>query len=192
MENDFSPQESLQLIRDMISKTRSNISDNSFYFLFWGWLAFGCILLQFFLKVVLHYAHHYIVWLLIIPAVIITIVHSARSQKRHQARTYIGESMGSLWMGVGISFFVLSVIISSSESGWLIAYPFFILFYGLGTFVSGRILQFPPMVIGGVVNWALAVAAAFVPYDYQMLLAAAALLTSYIIPGHLLKNLKNR
>jgi hypothetical protein len=41
-------------------------------------------------------------------------------------------------------------------------------------------------VIGGIFNWILAIASIFVHFDYQLLLAAAAILTSYIIPGHLL------
>jgi hypothetical protein len=187
MEENFSPQDSLQLIQSMISKTKTNLGENSFYFLFWGWFAFLAILAQFFMKVVFHYEHFYIVWLLTIPAVIITIVYSARKNRKKMIRTYIGESMGNLWTGIGISFFVLSFIISSAKDGWVYSYPFFILFYGLGTFISGRILKFTPLVIGGVFNWVLACAAVYVDFDYQMLLTCAALLTSYIIPGHLLR-----
>ena len=68
------------------------------------------------------------------------------------------------------------------------AYPFFILFYGLGTFVSGRVLKFRPLVIGGIFNWALAIISVYVHFDYQLLIAAAAILTSYIIPGYLLRS----
>jgi hypothetical protein len=80
------------------------------------------------------------------------------------------------------------MIISRLPGSWLHAWPFFILFYGMGTFISGKFLQFRPLVIGGIFNWVLALACLFVPYDYQMLLAALAILTSYIIPGHLLNN----
>lgn len=191
MENDFSPQQSLDLIRSMIDKTKANLSENRFYFLLWGWASFLAILTQFFLKVIFHYPHHYLVWLVTIPAVIITIIYSGRRDKGRRVKTYIGESMSNLWTGIGISFFVLSFIISNTKGGWLNAYPFFILFYGMGTFVSGRILKFTPLVIGGIFNWLLACIAAYVNYDYQMLLAAAAILTSYIIPGYLLNTKKN-
>ena len=186
MEENFSPQQSLQLIDSMIKKVRSDIGANRFYFLFWGWLTFLAILSQFFLKVILHYRHHYLVWLIIIPAVVVTIIHSSRG---HQSpyRTYVGDSMKYLWLGMGVSFFVLSLIISNTKGGWLIAYPFFILFYGLGTFVSGMFLKFRPLVIGGVFNWVLACICVFLPYDYQLLTAAAAILTSYIIPGHIIQ-----
>lgn len=191
MEENFSPQQSLQLIESMIKKVRNDISANRFYFLFWGWLSFLAILAQFVLKVIVKYQHHYIVWLCVIPAVIITIVHSNKQHGKHHS-TYVGDSMRYLWMGIGISFFVLSFVVSNSKGGWNIAYPFFILFYGLGTFVSGMFLKFKPLIIGGIFNWLLACVCVLLPYDYQLLTAAAAILTSYIIPGHIIQSAKNQ
>ncbi|MDQ3682285.1 MAG: hypothetical protein M3352_04325 [Bacteroidota bacterium] len=188
MEEKFSPQESLQLIQSMIEKTKENISENRFFFLLWGWITFIAVLTQFILKVVVDYKHHYIVWLSVIPAAIITIV-KGNKMKARSYRTYVGESMGFLWMGIGISFFILSIIISTSI-GWMKAWPFFILFYGLGTFISGKFIQFKPLVFGGVFCWIIACITVFVPYDYQLLLAALAILCSYIIPGYLIKSEK--
>jgi len=96
--------------------------------------------------------------------------------------------MSYVWTGIGISFFVLSFIITNAEGGWINAWPFFILFYGLGTFISGRILKFSPLVIGGIFNWILAIVCTYIDFDYQLLVAAAAILTSYIIPGYLLRS----
>lgn len=189
MEENFSPQQSLELIESMIKKVRNNIGDNRFYFLLWGWLTFAAILLQFVLKVVVSYRHHYLVWLAVLPAVLVTIL-KANKTHRSAPKTYVGESMGYLWMGMGISFFVLTFIISASI-GWLKAWPFFILFYGLGTFVSGMLLKFRPLVIGGISNWVLACVAVLLPYNYQLLIAAAAIMASYIIPGHIIKPTAN-
>lgn len=191
MSENLSPLQSLQLIQSMIEKTRANLSANRFYFLLWGWLVFGAVMCQFILKVVFEYRYHYIVWLLMLVGAVVTVVHALRQERTSQVRTYIGESMRILWTGMGISFFVLSFIITSSGSGWVFSYPFFILLYGLGTFVSGKLLQFRPLVIGGIINWCLACAAPFFHFDYQLLIAAAAILSSYIIPGHLLTSNKN-
>lgn len=186
MEDQLSPQQSLELIRSMIDRTKANLGENRFYFLLWGWVTFAAIVSQFILKVVLLYEHHYIVWVVVIPTAIITMIHASRRKSR-MVRTYIGDSMSYLWTGIGISFFVLSFIISKSSDGWAYGYPFFILFYGLGTFVSGKILQFTPLIIGGIMNWALAILCVFVHFDYQLLVAAAAIFTSYIIPGYLFR-----
>jgi hypothetical protein len=184
-DKNFSPQESLQLIQSMIDKTKDDISKNSFNFLLWGWLIFLAIVGQYLLKVVFLYRHHYIVWLITFVATGISIIYSKKQRRRH-VRSYISENMNFLWTGLGISFFVLSFLFWNIAQGWQISYPFFILLYGLGTFVSGRILKFPPLIIGGIINWILAMIAVKFDFDHQMLFAAAALLTSYIIPGHLL------
>lgn len=185
-EEKFSPEQSLQLIQSMISKTKQNMSDNSIYFLIWGWLTFIAFIGQFILKHILEYEKHYMVWLVVILGIILSVFQGRKEKKKMRAKTWVGENMSHLWAGMGISFFVLSMIIS--RMGWgTVVYPFFIMLYGLGTFVSGNFLQFRPLIIGGVIAWILAVASTWVSYDYQMLFAAAAILFSYIIPAYLLR-----
>jgi predicted PurR-regulated permease PerM len=57
----------------------------------------------------------------------------------------------------------------------------------MGTFTSGRILQFPPLIAGGILCWILAAVSVWFEFDYQSLFAAFAILISYIIPGYLLR-----
>jgi len=189
-QENFSPHESLQLIQSMIAKARRDMSDDSIYFLLWGWITFAACTGQFILKNVLHYEKHYLVWLLVIPGVIISMYLGMKEGKKREATTYVGDSMKYLWMGMGISFFVLSMILS--KMGWNNnIFPFFILLYGLGTFISGKLLQFKPLVFGGVCAWAMAITSTYFNYDYQMLFGAAAILVSYIIPAYMLRS-KNR
>ncbi len=189
-EENISPQQSLELIQTMIAKTRKDMGDNSSHFLLWGWVSFATCAGQFFLKNILHYQKHYAVWLIIIPAAVISFFMGRREEKRRRATTYIGESMKYLWMGMGISYFVLSMILT--RMGWNTnIFPFFILLYGLGTFISGKFLRFSPFVWGGLAAWALAIAATFFSYDYQMLFGAGAILISYIVPAYLLRS-KNK
>ena len=189
-QENFSPQESLKLIQSMIIKTRQDFGDNSKYFLVWGWITFVACIGQFVLKNVFAYEKHYLVWLLIIPGIIISTYMGIKEQKTRKVNTYVGDSMKYLWVGMGISFFVLSMILGGL--GWNNAiFPFFIMLYGLGTFISGKFLQFKPLVFGGVAAWAMAIASAYFNYDYQMLFGAAAILVSYIIPAYLLRN-KNK
>ena len=186
----FSPEQSLQLIQTMISKTKQDMSDNGIHFLVWGWITFIACTGQFILKNVFEYEHHYYIWSLIIVGIIFNIWHGIKSGKKERVRTYIGDSMKYLWIGMGLSYFVLSMILT--KIGWHTSvFPFFILLYGLGTFVSGNILRFRPLQIGGILAWALAIGAAYAPYDYQMLFAAAAILISYIIPAYMFRS-KNK
>lgn len=160
------------------------------YFLLWGWVTFIACVGQFVLKNVFDYNRHYLVWLLVIPGIITSVLFGINEEKSRKVKTYLDDSMKYLWMGMGISYFVLIIILN--KLGWGInIFPFFMLLYGLGTFVSGKFLQFPPMVIGGSIAWALAIIAVFFSYDYQMLFGAAAILFSYIIPSYMLRNKNN-
>lgn len=189
-EENFSPQESLLLIQSMISKTKQHMSDSSIYFLIWGWLTFSAFVGQFILKNIVHYEKHYLVWLVIFVGIFLTLYQGKKNGNNKKVKTYVGDSIRYLWTGMGITFFVLSMILS--KLGWDTAvYPFFITMYGLGTFVSGSIIQFRPLVIGGIISWMLAIAAAYVSYDYQMLFGAAAILFSYIIPAYIMRG-KNK
>lgn len=186
-EEKFSPEQSLQLIQSMISKTKQDLSENGIYFLVWGWLTFIACTGQFVLKNMLHYEKHYLVWSVIIIGIIFSIYQGRKEEKTKKAKTYVGESMSYLWGGMAISFFVLGMILT--RLGWGTAvFPFFIMMYGLGTFVSGNFLKFRPLVLGGMAAWALAIGSTFVSYDYQMLFGAAAILISYIIPAYMLRS----
>ena len=180
----FSPEDSLRLIQTMIDKTRQDISAQSPYILLWGWFTFAGCIGQFLLKVLLRYEHHYFIWFITIPCIIISFYLSSRNKKRSKAKTYVNESMTYLWTGIGISIFVLSLLFV--VVGYQYCFPFFILFYGLGSFVSGKILHFMPLTAGGIVSWCLSAVSIWFDFDYQTLFAAASVLFGYIIPGYLI------
>ncbi|MEP6711381.1 MAG: hypothetical protein ABJA37_03140 [Ferruginibacter sp.] len=181
----FSPLDSLKVIQSMIDKTKEGISDKSFYFLMWGWLTVTACLLQYYLLVVVKYEHHYQAWLLILLGIAASIIYGIKEKKKETVKTYASESMSALWTGIGLSFMGLSFILS--RIGWQYSFPFYILLYGIGTFSSGSILKFKPLQAGGIACFVLAAAATYASYQNQILLTAAAVLVSYLIPGYLLK-----
>jgi hypothetical protein len=185
-QKDFSPQDSLKVIQSMLEKTREDFSSDDIYFLIWGWITFIACTGQFVLKNIFNYPKHYLVWWIVLVGVAFTLYYSIKEEKTSRAKTYISESMKWLWIGMGITYFVLSMILS--KTGWgNTVFPFYILLYGLGTFVSGCFIRFKPLVIGGICAWGLAIVCVFLDYDYQMLAAAAAILVSYIIPAYMLR-----
>lgn len=189
-QENLSPDQSLQLIRTMIDRTKENMSYNSIYYLVWGWITFIACTGQFILKRIYHYEQHYQVWWLIVIGVLFSVIYSSRQEKKRKVKTYAGESLKYLWIGMGVSYFVLSMILT--KIGWNnTVFPFFIMLYGLGTFVSGSIIRFSPLIIGGVIASILAIISAWLEYDFQILFAAAAILVSYIIPAYLLRK-KNK
>ncbi|MES2004609.1 MAG: hypothetical protein V4450_08810 [Bacteroidota bacterium] len=186
-EKELSPQESLALIGKMISKTKDSVADSSFYFLLWGWLVFGCCVSAFILKVYVQYPYHYMVWFLMPLGGIVSWIYGSRQAKTQRVISFVDEALDYLWIAVGLAFFALVIINVISGQSWQTAFTYYILLYAIGTLVSGSLLRFRPLMIGGVINFVLAVISIKLSYDYQLLIGAVAILISYIIPGHMLR-----
>jgi len=185
-EDEFSPTESLKLITQMIETTKNSISDRSHYFLLWGWaVVIGC-LTQYFLKAILNYPQHYYAWLITPVAIVFHFIFVYRDRKKDRVKTFINEANAYLWTSIGLSFFVLGFVFA--RIGWQYCYPFYILLYGVGTYISGSLLKFKPMIVGGLLCFVLVIICVYQPYDFQMLITAFAIIISYIIPGYMLRN----
>jgi len=181
----FSPEESLQIIQNMIDKAKDSVADKSFYFLLWGWLVFIGALLQYTLKVIVRSEAHPIAWNIMFLGFIISIFHGVKEKSR-KVKTYVDETLRNIWICIIITQ-TLIVFIFMRKGGWENCYTFFILLYSIGCFLTGRTLKFPPLIWGAVTCWALVIISTFADYDTNILLMAAAILVSYIIPGYLLR-----
>ena len=182
-EKSIDANESLLIIQNMISKTQRRYSDDSFYFLMWGWLVFVSSLAHFCLMQ-LDIEQAPMVWLLMPLGGIVTVIYSVKQSKKETIKTYVDTYMNYLWIAMGLAMvFVLSM---SFKLG-INTYPVLLLIYGIGTFVSGGLISFKPLIIGGIVCFMLSATAFFVSFEIQLLFIAASMLASYIIPGHLLK-----
>jgi hypothetical protein len=186
-EKELSPQESLDLIKSMINRTKGAVADDSFHFLLWGWLVFGCCLGSYILKTIVHYPNHFFIWWLMPVGGLISWMYEAKQSKQKKVKSFIDEALDYLWIAVVISFMVLVIINMLSGQAWQTAFTYYILLYAIGTFVSGRLLQFKPLIIGGIINFGLAAISVRFNYDNQLLIGSLAILISYIIPGHLLR-----
>ncbi|MFW6095142.1 MAG: hypothetical protein ACOC8S_01745, partial [Bacteroidota bacterium] len=70
--NELTPQESLQVINEMIDTSKTRMRENGFIYLFWGWLMMFCALDQFVLLQLEYYEISYYPYFLGIPGGIYT------------------------------------------------------------------------------------------------------------------------
>lgn len=186
MENEkqFSESESMQVIQRMIATAKNELIDDSFYFMLWGWLVFTASIGHYlFWKSGFEYP--YIVWVLMPLGGIATFIYGMRQSKRQPVKTYVDEVMKY----VLIAFLISLVITLSFQSILgLNTYPMVMVIYAVLLFVSGGAIRFRPLMLGGIVNWLMAIAAFFVSFDIQLLMLAAAVLLGFIIPGHMLRS----
>lgn len=184
----INPEESLKIIHGMIEKTKQNIVyRSSNYLLLWGWLVLVACLTQYFLLTVIHSPYHYYAWNLMWLGAIGSGYLFFRDRKVRRVRTYIDESLSGLWIGILMMYISLGFILGYLNY-WEHAFAFYMLLYALGSFITGRIIRFQPLVYGAFVCFAFAWLSVFLSYENQILLNAAAIISSYLIPAYLLKN----
>ena len=108
-----------------------------------------------------------------------------RDGKKIKVKTFIGDANRFLWTAIGFSFFAPAFIFS--KEGWQYCYPIYILLYSIGTYVTGSLIKFKPLIIGAIICFPLAIITAYTDFDTKIIMLALAILVSYIIPGHLLR-----
>jgi len=177
-------QKSLEIITGMIEQAKGNIGSNSIYYLLWGWLGLAASMGQYILMQI-DFTHHYLPWAILMPigGIIASVVGVRQSKKG--ATSYTDRVMGYLWGAFVIT--LLIVLSGSVKMSWHVSYSMMIALVGLATFVSGGVLRFTPLKIGGWLAWALTGLALYTNIEISVLCIAAAMVVSYLIPGYLLK-----
>jgi len=182
----FSPKDSLQLIDQMINQAKNRFSENGFLYLLWGWLILFCSVGHFVLLRLKLVAHPEMIWASCWLAVIFQIIYLVRTKKKETVKTYSDNIVNYVWISFGICMFIMSFILGKNE-GWDKVYSLFLMLYGTPTFMSGVVMQFRPLKIGGIICWGLAIISTFILPEYGLLLLAAAMVAAWIVPGYLLR-----
>ena len=180
----------IQYIEEMMATTKNNLSSGSVHFLLWGWLVFVAALINYILLNYTDYANDWIAWPISMGlGAVIAFYLGIKQSKESRVVTKIDKMLIQLWAGFGITLIV--VLSAMGAIGPAKVYPILMALYGLGTFVSGGILNFKPLQIGAFAAWICAVIGFYQEqFGSQLILIAAAILFSYIIPGHLLASKK--
>lgn len=183
-DKNLSAQESLETISEMIRQAKGTILRNSFYFLLWGWVV-ALANLGVFALLQAGYPRPYLVWLITIPAALISIYYGYQSERTRGHTLILGQII--LWIWVSFSITLLCLIFFGAEINYQLN-PLILLISAMPTLVSGVAMRFRPLVLGGILFWIAGIICFLVPMEYQNLISAAAVVTGYLIPGHQLKS----
>lgn len=187
-QQELSTRDSLQLIESMINKAQNRFSENGHLYLLWGWVVLVCSITSFI--AIYFYGNTkslLYVWMLTIPTVIYQMIYLARVKKNTAVRTYTDEINSYVWLVFVIMGFLVGIIIGRSGQPQLFN-PMVLMLYGMPTFLSGVILKFRPLRIGAICCWVLALVSVLIPYQFSFLLLALAVITTWIVPGYLLRS----
>lgn len=186
-EKSLSPQESLDLITDAISKIKDNIRENSFGFLLWGSLIALASFTYFLLRQYTH-THYYFIPFPILAAIgIVATITFLKKKTSGMTLTYTTYFINKMWVILGICFIIV-VFINVSQGKMPFTYTLIVA--GIGTLVSGWIMKFLPLIIGGILFFVSAIASVYIIDEYKPVLHGIASIAGFLIPGYLLKNSK--
>lgn len=188
MEKEFNETESLALIQEMIENSKARLGESSFFFLLWGWLVLIASLLHFILLFT-GFQYPYLPWPVVMAiGGIVAGIAGYRMKKRSGIKTYLGTSMKYLWLSFAVTMFFILFSAGLGKITWEMSNVLIIALYALGTFATGGIIKFKPLIIGGIASWIIACASLFIAPQYTLLSIALSIVIAYLIPGYLLKS----
>ena len=186
-EETLSPQDSLNLITQTIQRTKEGIKEYSFYFLLWGWL----IAISSFSVFLIHQITSKQIFLpfpILATAGLITTIIYYQRRKSTKTQTYMTYFLSRLWAVLGLCFIAV-VFVNVFQGG--VPFTDTLLLGGIGTLVSGWVIKFKPLVIGGSLFIVSMVISIFIVDEHKVLLHGIIIVLGYLVPGYLLRQSKS-
>lgn len=186
MEPGMNEREGLQLIESMINKAKDNFSESGTLYLVWGFAIFICSLVQFVGIYFFNNNYAYNVWFLTWAVFIYQMIFLAKKQHKARVRTYTDDIIKYVWISFVVCMFLVFMVLMFRNEYYLINSCILVL-YGIPTFLSGKILKVPSLILGGIFCWVLAFSSAFIDPQFHVLLLSLAVVCAWIIPGFYLR-----
>lgn len=201
-EKELSGQESLKIITEMINKAKDVCHDTGISAIMWGAVITICSLVRL-SEIHFGYKLPFDIYLLTFIAVIPQIYFTIRTKRLRKVKTYGDAFTDYLWTGFGICIFLMVYITGSMDSAWIpvaaeykqltghsssfgiyeFSAPFFLLLYGLPTFVTGTSMKFKPMLFGGLFCWVCCLVSVHTTIKIDLVLMAFSAVFAWLIPG---------
>lgn len=183
--------QSLKIITQMIDTAKNNLGNNSFHFLLWGWAVLIASMSHYFLWTN-GIENHFLPWPILMTITgIIAGIKGYKDSKSSAGQGYIAKFIGILWMFIALAI-VLSLVVISYVAGFKASYAAVMLLYGLGTLITGTIIQFRPLIVGGIIIWLCSTSLIWLDFPEVLLVLAFSIIAGYIVPGYILRNKRER
>jgi len=175
--------ESLELISRMIQNSQQKIkAGNGLTFLIFGYTTLFVSILVYYLLKTTHNNLYNLVWLGI-PIIGFSFLYFLRKDKPKYSKTYIDRLINTVWTVIGSSLFLVSFTAGFTRIPVL---AILILLLGIATTITGLVIRFKPVVIGGILGMASFVLP-FIMFGYeQALIYGVCVFVMMVIPGHIL------
>ena len=184
-DQDFSQQESLQLIAKMINQAKNYYYESGLGALLWGFTNLICFTLAY-LDAKKWIDMPFNPFFLMAITFVLQFYFDRKEKKFKTATTYMDEVHKYIWITFGNAVIIVSIAGGLAQLNyWTL--PILLVLFGMPTFTSGCLMKFRPFITGGIMCWLLSIAAFFYKSFDSYLLVAAGATAAWIIPGFILR-----
>jgi hypothetical protein len=187
----FDENQSLQVIKEMIQVSQKKLKNDGVLFILWGWIIFYNYISWYVINHMVttcqfQKGFEYFAKGLVVFAVAFSIYYIFR--KSNKVTTYIGISLRYVWISLIVCLSLVNMIIFNTihEFNPALQHPIFMVFMAFAVVITGGILRYKLIILGGAVFGLLAYLCTYLSLENQMLVEAIAWLIAFIIPGHYL------
>ncbi|MEI7676869.1 MAG: hypothetical protein WCJ03_08825 [Bacteroidales bacterium] len=175
--------ESLELISKMIQNSQQKMkAGNGLTFLIFGYTTLLISVIVYYLLKTTHNDWYNLIWLGI-PIVGFPLLYFFKQAKPKYSKTYIDRVVGNVWLVTGFALFFVSFTAGFVRIPVL---AILILLLGIATTITGMIIRFKPVIIGGILGM-ISFILPFVLFGYeQVLIYGICVFIMMVIPGHIL------
>ena len=192
--NSFTPEESFDLIQRHISNFKMNYKENAQIFLLWGWVMTLASFSHFAIaKIIISYEAYEQTMLLTIGnyavfvAVGFLIEYFIDRKNNKKVFSQLDSFSNILWKVTGASIPITVFLCIKLQ---VPPPPFFLLIMGAATTITGFLIKYKPVILGGIAFFLFAIASSFVLSENTLLITGVALICCYLVPGYFLKYAK--
>jgi hypothetical protein len=184
-EKEFTTQESLQLISQMISKAKDDFIETGVTALMWGAIITFCSLVSLFNHLFFNQGWVEAVWWLTFLGIVPQIVIARREGRLRKYRAHDDQLRGGIWISFGVAILLMNYFVLRYNFPQPISV--YLVLYGIPTFAIGFGRRFRPMVIGSIACWVFAILSSLTPGPWVLLYLAGGSQLAWFIPGLILR-----
>ena len=188
MDTNFTHEQSLTLINEMIHRARNNVKlERNYSLLYWGYLTAALAITHYVLMHTLNNPNQGSrIWALMLPAAIVGYFIERSTKRKKLVKTHYDNITGMIWLGFLISWTFFIIVFNLFRANYTLIVPVCLIMFGMGQFITAFVLRYKLWFAAAVLSWTLAVVCVFLNTDLHMIVFAVNMIVGCAIPGHVL------
>jgi hypothetical protein len=187
--NEMEAKESIDLIKDMIGKTKKAAAYSGDIYIVWGVLTLLAVLGTYLLVILKLYQYIWINWTVFMGAgFAYSVYQGITSERRADLVTFAGRILGYTWFACGVSLGILAFVapLAGLYSPHMIP-ALVATVIGIGFFITGKVVQWKFLVWLSFLWWAGGTGMMFIKTESILLIFAFLMSLGYLVPGFILR-----